>query len=130
MSDQTLALIVALVAVVGSVLTSVVTAVFAYRSTRLAKEAEERIANKEQIINAAYKNWERRFDFVTQQGAGVTRTVLPLSEYIVMISKYVSLLDEDITAERLAEKTKEIVEIQVALRNHQQLMKERFSREY
>lgn len=127
MSDQTLALIVALVAVVGSVLTSVVTAVFAYRSTRLAKEAEERIANKAQILDAAYKNWERYFGYLTSIPDGKARGLQPLGEYIIITSKYVSLLDSDLTPDQLTERMKELADIQVALEEHQRQLGKRLS---
>ncbi|MDQ3687517.1 MAG: hypothetical protein M3430_18230 [Acidobacteriota bacterium] len=56
---ETLTMIVALAAVVGSIVSSVVGAIAALATTRLIRKSEERKHFREMIINTSYKYWER-----------------------------------------------------------------------
>ncbi len=56
---ETLTMIVALAAVVGSIVSSVVGAIAALATPRLIRKSEERKHFREMIINTSYKYWER-----------------------------------------------------------------------
>ena len=77
--------------------------------TYLQRRSEERKHYRELIVNATLKYWEKRSDYVAQNGEGY---IFPLSVYVLYTKKLCDVfLDEKITDENMLEKLQEVEEM-------------------
>lgn len=127
-SPTTLVIVSALIGAGFSLLGVIVNSLFNLRTTRLAKESEERRHQREIVINAAIENWKQQMEQykIHQQ----PMNIVPLDVYIVHMLKFSELfLNGDVTPANIREKSKEVEDLTLMLIEHKkergEIMKQR-----
>ena len=116
-TKENLALIVALAAVVGSVVAAAASALSTLAVTWLTKRSEERKHFRELVVNVAYKNWEKLVSNVEKTPGG--GYVYPVDDFILIMSKTADLiLDKNLNSENIEAKLEEISAMNMKMRQH------------
>jgi hypothetical protein len=110
---ETLAMIVALAAIVGSM----VSALSALLISWLTKRYEDRKHIREIAINTAYKEWEYMANYLRSTREGGEQ--LPLSSYILFTAKIAELaLDKNLNSENIEARLAELHSMDMRIRAH------------
>jgi len=112
---ETLTLIVALAAIVGTIVSSLVGAVSALVTTALIKRSEERRYFRELVVSTSYKYWERLAANIEKTPGG--GYLYPLEDFIILMSKTADLvLDTKLSAENIEAKLTELGTLNMKMR--------------
>jgi len=118
-SPQTLALIGALSAIVGAVVSSL----FNLLTTIVTKHYEDRRHYREIVIKAAIENWKYRND-ILQSDKPIRGNILPLDTYLIHMMKFAELfVGKKLTPENIEKRLAELdaLNSKVMARNEKQM---------
>jgi hypothetical protein len=110
---ETLAMIVALAAIVGSIFSALSALLISW----LTKRYEERRHLREIAINTAYKEWEYMANYLRSTREGGEQ--LPLSTYILFTAKIAEMaLDKNLSSENIEARLAELHSMDMKIRAH------------
>lgn len=123
---ETLTMLVALAAVVGSIVSSVVGALAALVTTWLIRRSEERKHFREIVINISYKYWGRLASNIEKRPGG--GQLYPLEDFILLMSKSADLIfDKKLTAKNIEASLEEIGAMNMKMREYRDKEYERLN---
>jgi L-cystine uptake protein TcyP (sodium:dicarboxylate symporter family) len=112
--STTLVLLTAVISAGSAFIGVLITSYFNLRTTRLAKESEERKHQKELVFNAAIENWKQTAEL--SKRSAVATELMPLDSFLVHMTALSDvLLDPTLTADNLKDRMVKVYELTKAM---------------